>query len=46
MIAQLVVMRDLAFMAVDLRKRRDLPEQVRQKRFCQQADQPGEKELN
>lgn len=46
MIAQFVVMRDLAFMAVDLRKKWDLPDQVRQKHFRQQADQPGEKDVN
>lgn len=43
-----MVTRDLAFMTMDpyLRKRWDLPGQVRQKWFCQQADQPDEEDLN
>lgn len=48
LVAQLVVMRDLAFMIMDpyLRRRWDPPGQVRQKCFCEQADQPGEENLN
>lgn len=48
LVAQLVVMRDLAFMTMDpyLRKRWDPPAQVSQKCFCEQADQPGEEDLN
>lgn len=48
LVAQLVVMRELAFIFMDpyLRKIWDPRGQVRQKCFCQQANQAGEEDVN